>query len=842
MSFASYVGTPFEPFILPIIPLGAPLSPHSKLTPDKIGKIPGWRYDEGWGGFPKTTPWNKFICKPGHLQKFPKWYSDLGRPEIVGIQTKRFPACDVDWDDPKIAKFILDIAQDELGASCVRFRSNSGKALILYRLKEDEEAAPPSKIRRVYESPFGERGAVELLCDGQQCLLEGEHPSGVNYEWVMGMTPAEFGADNLPRIGAADLDRFFARLDRELTALSFTLVKGTVARLSGADPAKPHEVGPDHPELCPDLAMLREVLEILPSDHPEFSTYDEWVAGFIAIATACGKDETFYEEVVLPWAEADPRTTDIDYIRAKWESVNESAIGWGYLCHIAHDYGFYADVAAQFEALGELPVIPDQASGPTPRLDGTYESVIADHFVAKHAGKDWIYVHANRNAGDFYRCSNGIWRVDSSLLYDVSLECQARGVAIRANSQATPAQLKVAERMFSARSAQSVATLVRHNPAILREPKELDGHRLVLGVPGGYIDPDGKLRDPDPGLLLTKSIAVRPDFSGRCPLFEARLMAIANGDVEVYTLLWDLIGYSLSGLAVEQCFIFILGKAGGEGKTTLTSILGDLFGDYGRPISNKAFVKTKFEQRFSLASLHGFYFVYSNEVEPGEEWAPARMKEVTGGGKMEIERKNVMAEPMTLSATLWFTGNFLPKFPPSDPALQRRMILIETCTPIAKSEDKKGYAKLIVEREGPAIVARAIEARQAYIQRGHLLVPDSIIQRVQGHFLAADPIWQFFEDRAVWGAEHSVLKQDVYDAFVSYMRRTGLMQNMIGRTTFYDRVENHAQLKKMGVSSTKVRFNGSQSNRQQAYKGMKLLPAFEGIGLDAGPETLDHVP
>ena len=41
MPFMDYDGTDLVPYILPIIPVGAPLSPRSKLTPDRIGRIPG---------------------------------------------------------------------------------------------------------------------------------------------------------------------------------------------------------------------------------------------------------------------------------------------------------------------------------------------------------------------------------------------------------------------------------------------------------------------------------------------------------------------------------------------------------------------------------------------------------------------------------------------------------------------------------------------------------------------------------------------------------------------------------------------------------------------------------
>jgi hypothetical protein len=75
----------------------------------------------------------------------------------------------------------------------------------------------------------------------------------------------------------------------------------------------------------------------------------------IAIVTACGGDESFYPFFV-EWCSAWPENIKEgeDYVRGKWESVRESSIGWGYLCHIAHDYGYTGDAQAMFEDLGAL--------------------------------------------------------------------------------------------------------------------------------------------------------------------------------------------------------------------------------------------------------------------------------------------------------------------------------------------------------------------------------------------------------------------------------------------------------------------------------------------------------
>src|SRR5271166_1255089 len=88
MPFPDYVGTEFAPYLLPIIPYGAPLSSKTKqLTPEKIGKIPGQRLADGWVGFPH---WQDHNSSDRLLSAFARWYAD--QPcETIGINSRFFP-------------------------------------------------------------------------------------------------------------------------------------------------------------------------------------------------------------------------------------------------------------------------------------------------------------------------------------------------------------------------------------------------------------------------------------------------------------------------------------------------------------------------------------------------------------------------------------------------------------------------------------------------------------------------------------------------------------------------------------------------------------------------------
>src|SRR5882762_5040450 len=104
--FKDYKDSPFLPYILPIIPFGAALSETSKLTPERIGKIPGVLTPKGWTGFGDFT---KHTSTNAMMDGFAAFYKPP-QVETVGMLTQDYICLDCDVDDAVYAKVIDDIA------------------------------------------------------------------------------------------------------------------------------------------------------------------------------------------------------------------------------------------------------------------------------------------------------------------------------------------------------------------------------------------------------------------------------------------------------------------------------------------------------------------------------------------------------------------------------------------------------------------------------------------------------------------------------------------------------------------------------------------------------------
>lgn len=158
--------------LLPVVcQPGLPIAPTSSLK--TYGKVPSHLTVSG-----EVMGIAKWTTRHTSDADITRW---MREPRYgICLQTRRIRALDVDIDDPALA----GEAFDAIGSGCpalarapMRYRSNSGKFLLLFQLDEDAPADLPKQTLTVTG------GIIELLGTGQQCLVAGTHPSGVRYEW-----------------------------------------------------------------------------------------------------------------------------------------------------------------------------------------------------------------------------------------------------------------------------------------------------------------------------------------------------------------------------------------------------------------------------------------------------------------------------------------------------------------------------------------------------------------------------------------------------------------------------------------------------------------------------------
>jgi hypothetical protein len=161
--------------LIPIVPPDAPLSPMSRLRPDQLGKVPGELGPHAWRGL---AGWENMSFTREQIEKHVR--SGAG----FGLRTRHFPTLDADVLDEDVALAVEETIVRTIGVGPKRVGRAPKFAM---PCRSDQ---PFTKMRLALRGEDGsDWGAIEVLGDGQQFVVEGLHPKTRQpYAWFLNGT------------------------------------------------------------------------------------------------------------------------------------------------------------------------------------------------------------------------------------------------------------------------------------------------------------------------------------------------------------------------------------------------------------------------------------------------------------------------------------------------------------------------------------------------------------------------------------------------------------------------------------------------------------------------------
>lgn len=287
------------------------------------------------------------------------------------------------------------------------------------------------------------------------------------------------------------------------------------------------------------------------------------------------------------------------------------------------------------------------------------------------------------------------------------------------------------------------------DPRVVVNMDELDRHPWHLNTPAGMVDlRTGQITAPDPTMLATKTTAAAPDFTTTNDTLEAFLADTFGPNVELRGYVQRLIGLSLVGQIREQLLPFAHGP-GANGKSTLLEAVMHAagVGPTGYAMSAPAemlMVRRHSEHPAELAQLSGARLVVCSELDDGQKFAEARIKQLTGGDS--INARFLYGQPFTFTPThtIWLLGNHRPQARTGGMAFWRRVKLVsfDHIVPPERRDPALG-AKLAAA--GPHVLAWAIQGAVDYATNG-IKEPADVQAATAAYAADQDTIGRFVDD------------------------------------------------------------------------------------------------
>jgi hypothetical protein len=264
--------------LLPCVPASSDVKvAEGSALAGKVGKIPSMI--NGRGEAHGLLAWQKREIASSEVQY---WSSDrrlnmcVRTGPISGIY-----ALDIDIDDdptvgPDRATDVVDAIHSTLGALPTRWRENSGKCLLMFRMEE------PCKKRKIKLDANPKGPAIELLADGQQFVACGTHSSGVRYRWG-----AELPS-NIPTITLAQLDSLWKTLTTSYARSDTSPVPNALAKASNPSTGTDQSAGVMKTISEPDWEHLLACLRFLVPHAADEQVWAEIGMALLSIKD-CGK-------------------------------------------------------------------------------------------------------------------------------------------------------------------------------------------------------------------------------------------------------------------------------------------------------------------------------------------------------------------------------------------------------------------------------------------------------------------------------------------------------------------------------------------------------------------------
>ena len=347
----------------------------------------------------------------------------------------------------------------------------------------------------------------------------------------------------------------------------------------------------------------------------------------------------------------------------------------------------------------------------------------------------------------------------------------------------------------------------------IKNADDFDRDPWLLNTPDGIVDlRTGEIGECRAEEMCTMCTLTTPDFGSPRPIWDEFLDRVTGGDKDFQRYLQEVAGMALVGKVYEEGLVIVYGP-GGNGKSTLFSVWQQLMGDYAGTVRNEVLMGTRNGSEVAGQNLlRGKRLVITSELEESQVMQNSLLKRLTSRDKISANVK--FHEPITFtpSHTLILHTNHLPRLRSVDGGTVRRIAVAPFETVIKSEERISDYAGLLVEKEGPQILAWMCEGAKRFYENHMTLKKPPVVQKATNEYInGEDLIQQFLEEACEADSRSTISMPELKLAFSRWANIYG-MPDRYSPKQFTSEIERHGYNTKVGTG------------RRRDVIGLRVLP------------------
>lgn len=266
--------------------------------------------------------------------------------------------------------------------------------------------------------------------------------------------------------------------------------------------------------------------------------------------------------------------------------------------------------------------------------------------------------------------------------------------------------------------------------------------------------------------------------SKSCARWEQFIKEVTCNDSDKAEYLQKALGYSMLGIANEECMFILHGKTTRNGKSTMLSAIHHMLGDYAAVSPVSIICKTDHAKNAEnanpmLASLKGKRFVTMAESNQYGKLDEESIKQVTGGE--EIKARNLYESAMTFlpQFTLWLSCNDLPSVSDKSLFASDRVRVIEFNRHFSETEQDKTLKFEFQTQDAMQGIFSWLIAGYFKYKRFGLKMTPALQAVVKQYERDNDLVLQFLEERCEKANDIYTKTKSLYDAYKIWCKSNG---------------------------------------------------------------------
>jgi len=369
---------------------------------------------------------------------------------------------------------------------------------------------------------------------------------------------------------------------------------------------------------------------------------------------------------------------------------------------------------------------------------------------------------------------------------------------------------------------EAMVKLAQSEAGVVARPEDFDTDHYMLNCSNGTLDlRSGELRPHRREDMITSLAPVEYDPKAECPRFEEFIARIMGHSQELISYLQRVLGYSLTGITVEQCWFFCHGT-GANGKSTLLNVVQHVMGDYGKQSSPETILAKRGDDgpRNDLARLKGARLVGISEPNPSKRLDEGIVKMLTGEDRIACRFLHKEHFEYISTFKLFILANHKPDVQGTDYAFWRRVHLIPFAVTIPPCEQDPHLVESL-KAESSSILRWMVQGCLDWQNQG-LNPPREVSEATEEYREETDPLLDFISDECVVEASQRVANRALYERYKEYCNRNGqkpLFQKAFGRAM------NGKGYRVIRLGRGKVSFRIGLSLREESRQDSPAPPA-----------------